>query len=231
MRDRDSTVGSGPPASTARASVSASRSRPVNRSGSTSSASSMIALRITRVGDLAGLLEQAHRGRRCPLRHRVRRPSQPRHRFGVAGLGAEHQVTRHPVRRHAGAAEHGGRFPVQSLAHGQREIVIDGVAYEIVAKAQTIAGLAEQPGLARGGQRREQLRRGAAGHERQLGHRERRTQDRGHPQHVQHVLREPAEAAQDREPQGRWQRRPASLRPPTHQLQRPVLIERTARVR
>ncbi len=64
------------------------------------------------------------------------------------------------------------------------------------------------------------------GHERELGHRERRTQDRGHPQHVQHVLREPAEAAQDREPQRRRQRRPASLRPPIQQLQRPVLIER-----
>ena len=136
-------------------------------------------------------------------------------------------MTRHPVRRRARAAEHGGRFPVQSLVHRQREIVIVRVAYEIVAKTQTIPGLAEQPGLARGGQRREQIRRAASGHEREFGHRERCTQDGGRPQDVQNALREPAEAAQDREPQGRRQRRAASLHPPAHQLQRPVLIECT----
>ena len=38
-----------------------------------------------------------------------------------------------------------GRPPVQSLAHGQREIVIDGVADEVVTEAQTIAGFGEQP--------------------------------------------------------------------------------------
>ena len=157
-----STAGSGPPSSTARASVSASRNRPVNRKGSISSASS-----ITRCGALGSVISRACSSRRTAVAGaRCVTVCAARRNHATASVSPasapSDEVTGHPLHRRAGAVEHRGRFPVQSLAHCQREIVIDGVAYQIVAKAETIAGLAEQPGLARRGQRRQQLRGGAA---------------------------------------------------------------------
>ena len=169
-------------------------------------------------------------GARCVTR--VRRPSQPRHRFGVAGLGPEHEVTRHPLRparrRRRARRPLPGAVPCAPPA-GDRDRwhrVRDRGGS--VRRSPDSPSSPASPAAASAGSSSAALR---PEHERQLGHRERRTQDRGHPQHVQNVLGEPAEAAQDRQPQGRRQRRAASLGPPAHQLQRPVLIERTARVR
>ena len=173
-----------------------------------------IADRVAGIGDLQRSLQQPDRRRRRPGRRDLRRPSQPPHRLGVALLRPEHDVTRHPLDRSAGAAQHGAGFAVQTFAHRHGEIVIDGIAYEVVAEGETITRFAEQPGIHRRCERRNQLRRISASEQRQLGQRERRAQDRGDPQHVQRVLGKQAQPAQKCQAQGGRQRRGrASARP------------------
>ena len=115
---------------------------------------------------------------------------------------------------------------MQSLAHRHGEIVVDGFAHEVVAEGETVTGLGEQARVHGCGERREQLRRGAAGDERQLGHGERRAQDRGDPQQVQSVLREQAQPPKERQAQGGWQGRLAGLGPPVPPVDGPLVVER-----
>ena len=135
-------------------------------------------------------------------------------------------MARHPLDRRAGAAEHRTGLSVQTLAHRHGEIVVDGVAHEVVTEGETITRLGEQPGIHRRGQRGTQLGRGPAGDQRQLGQRERRPQDRGDPQQVQGVLRQQAQPAQEGQPQGGWQRRRAGLGPSVPHVDRPLVVER-----
>ena len=147
--------GSGPRASTPRATDSASRSRPVDSSGSTSSAA--IASRIGSSGSAISSARSSSRtvvaGARAAASCAA--SSQPPHRLGVALLGPEHDVTRHPLDRYAGPAEHCAGLAVQTLAHRHGEIVIDGIADEVVAEGETITRFAEQPGIHRRGERRD----------------------------------------------------------------------------
>ena len=63
-----------------------------------------VALWIAGFGDLEGPLQHANRRSRRPRCRGVRRPLQPSDRVGVASLGPERDVTRHPLDGRAGAA-------------------------------------------------------------------------------------------------------------------------------
>ena len=180
-----------------------------------------IADRVGGIGDLQRSLQQPDRRRRRPRRRELRRPSQPPHRLGVAVLGPEGDVTRQPLDGYAGAAQHSTRLTVQALAHRCGEILVDGIAHEVVAERETITRFGEQPGIHRRGQRRNQLRRSTAGEQPQLGQRERRAQDRSDPQQVQGLLGEQAQPAQQCQAQGGWQRRRAGLGPPVQHARSP----------
>ena len=185
-----------------------------------------IADRVGGIGDLQRSLQQPNRRRRRPRRRELRRPAQPPHRLGVAVLGPEGDVTRQPLDGYAGAPQHSTRLAVQALAHRRREILIDGVAYEVMAERETITRFGEQPGIHRRRERGNQLRRISAGEQPQLSQRERRAQDRGDPQQVQGVLGEQAQPAQECQAQGGWQRRRAGLGPPLPHVDRPLVVQR-----
>ena len=123
-------------------------------------------------------------------------------------------------------AQHGTRLTVQALAHRCGQILVHGIAHEVVAERETITRFGEQPGIHRRGQRRNELRRSTPGEQPQLSQRERRAQDRSDPQQVQGLLGEQAQAAQQCQAQGGWQRRRAGLGPPVQHADRPLVVER-----
>ena len=198
----------------------------VDSSGSTSSAASA-----SQIGSAGSVISSARSSSRTVVAgaraaDELRRPSQPPHRLGVAVLGPEDDVARQPLDGYAGAPQHSTRLAVQALAHRCGEILVHGIAYEVVAERETITRLGEQPGIHRRCERGNQLRRISPGEQRQLGQRERRAQDRGDPQQVQGVLGEQAQAAQECQAQGGWQRRRAGLGPPVQHVDRPLVVQR-----
>src|SRR4051812_8088027 len=99
------------------------------------------------VGDLVCPFEQPDGGGRGSRRADVGGPTQPVHRFAVAPVGAEREVGRHPLGWSVAGSEGGGDLTMQGPADWQREIVIDGVADEVVTERETAAGLADEAGF------------------------------------------------------------------------------------
>ena len=126
---------------------------------------------------------------------------------GVAGFGPARELLGHPKGGCPGRGQAQARLAVQPDADPGRQIVVDGVADEVVPEAQVWACVGEDQFGQRRGERRGQLGGRPAGRGGQLREGELRTQNRGGPQHVLGVVGQGGEPAQDRQSQRRGQLR------------------------
>jgi hypothetical protein len=183
--------------------------------------------RVVGVDELERVLQQSDRRRRRPRGAAPRRAPQPCDSVDIARVGAAHQVIGDALGRGAGESEHRGRLPMESLAHRLRQVAGDGLAEEVVAERQAVAGFPQHPGIPGGEQGREQLSHGLVRQQRQLGGRERAPQDRRQAEQVQDLFREQAQAAQERQDQARGQGRVPGVRATVGHLDGTLRVEGT----
>jgi len=98
------------------------------------------------VGDRERLRQQLNGRRRCSRRRGVSGPSEPRHCVRVALLGAEDDVCCHTLDAGTGFPEGDAGIAVQALADRRRQVVVQGLAHQIVVERQAISGSVEQAG-------------------------------------------------------------------------------------
>jgi hypothetical protein len=144
-----------------------------------------------------GLLQQLRGGLR---RRRLRlpgRPGQPVDGLGVAPARTARELVGHTGGRRPDGGQASGRLPVQREPQARWHVRIDGFTEQVVAELQQHAVLVEHPGGDDRLDRRHEIGDRPGQDRRQLGDRERRSQQGPAAQHLDRLVRERPEPTQD----------------------------------
>ena len=154
------------------------------------------------------------------------RPGQPRDGLGVACARTAGQVLGDQQGWSVRVGQPLPGLVMQCLTDAAGQVLVDGIADQVVTKSQVGAVVSQDSCSDRLRQRGGQAEHRSVGDRGQVDQRKRRSQDRGGLQCLQGVVGQEAKPAQDRQAQGRREGRLGDLGPPPRGRDRALLEER-----